>query len=104
MNYNRGYCQLHSARNAWQEDKKAMTEKNCGCAKSNMKRNMSPLSADMRSKACKKDDKSLAMVYSPYQEWGNIYGPEKALCAGTLFSELDKPFEGYKTSGRCLYR
>lgn len=103
MNYNRGYCQLHTARNARQDNNSAMAKNGCGCAKNQMKRNISPLSADMQNKGCKKDDKSLAMVYSPYQEWGNIYGPEKALCAGTLFSELDKPFAGYKTSGRCLY-
>ena len=45
----------------------------------------------------------LAMVYSPYQEWQNIYGGEKALETGTLFAELDKPFQGYKcTKGSCL--
>lgn len=45
----------------------------------------------------------LAMVYSPYQEWQNIYSGEKALETGTLFAELDKPFYGYKcTKGGCL--
>ena len=38
----------------------------------------------------------LAMVYSPYQEWQNIYNGEKALMNGTIFAELDKPFQGYK--------
>ncbi|MBR5322325.1 MAG: spore coat associated protein CotJA [Clostridia bacterium] len=38
----------------------------------------------------------LAMVYSPYQEWQNIYNGEKALENGTLFAELNKPFAGYK--------
>ena len=38
----------------------------------------------------------LAMVYSPYQEWQNIYCGEKALENGTIFAELDKPFVGYK--------
>lgn len=37
---------------------------------------------------------SLAMVYSPLQEFDNLYEPEKALCAGTLFKELEKPFWG----------
>ena len=44
----------------------------------------------------------LAMVYSPYQEWQNIYDGEKALENGTIFAELNKPFLGYKcTKGVC---
>ncbi len=37
---------------------------------------------------------SLAMVYSPYQHFQNIYNPYEALCHGTLFRELDKPWKG----------
>ena len=37
---------------------------------------------------------SLAMVYSPCQEFDGIYPVEEALCHGTLFAELDKPFWG----------
>jgi hypothetical protein len=36
--------------------------------------------------------KSLAMVYSPVQEYRMIYDPEIALVNGTIFEELDKPF------------
>ncbi len=36
----------------------------------------------------------LAMVYSPYQQFDNLFDPEEALCKGTLFSDLDKPFYG----------
>ncbi len=36
----------------------------------------------------------LAMVYSPYQQFDNLYEPEEAICKGTLFAELDKPFYG----------
>ena len=36
----------------------------------------------------------LAMVYAPLQAFENIYDTEKALEAGTLFEELDLPFEG----------
>lgn len=35
----------------------------------------------------------LAMVYSPYQTWRNLYSSEKAIMRGTLFSELDLPLE-----------
>lgn len=36
----------------------------------------------------------LAMAYVPWQKWKNIYKPENALCAGTIFQELDLPFAG----------
>ena len=34
----------------------------------------------------------LAMVYSPYQEWENLYEVESALQRGTIFKCLDFPF------------
>ena len=36
---------------------------------------------------------SLAMVYSPFQVFRDIYTPQKALSRGTLFLELDKPWK-----------
>ena len=36
----------------------------------------------------------LAMVYSPYQHFRDTYTPDVALGRGTLFAELDLPFEG----------
>lgn len=39
-------------------------------------------------------DTVLAMAYVPFQKYGNLYPSEKALDAGTLFCELDKPFLG----------
>ncbi len=38
----------------------------------------------------------LAMVYSPCQAWRGAYTPDVALARGTLFSELDLPFEPSK--------
>lgn len=38
-------------------------------------------------------DHPLAMVYSPYQIWRDAYAPDVALKRGTLFSELDLPFD-----------
>jgi hypothetical protein len=35
----------------------------------------------------------LAMVYSPYQSFRNVYPADMALDRGTLFAELDLPFE-----------
>ena len=33
-----------------------------------------------------------AMVFPVMQEYGNLYNPDTALCRGTLFQCLDKPF------------
>ena len=34
----------------------------------------------------------LAMVYSPIQEWRELYDNETGLARGTIFKELDLPF------------
>ena len=36
----------------------------------------------------------VAMAYVPWQEFKDLYPIEKALCRGTIFQELDKPFLG----------
>ena len=41
----------------------------------------------------------IAMAYVPWQRFGQTYDPCKALCAGTIFPELDKPFCGKR--GAC---
>ena len=47
---------------------------------------------------CKNEDPlyglPLAMAYVPWQSWREIYKECKALCVGTIFEELDKPFRG----------
>ena len=45
----------------------------------------------------------LAMVYSPVQNFSEIYDLDKALEAGTVFAELDLPFKGMSVTkgGRC---
>ena len=35
---------------------------------------------------------SLAMAYVPYQSWEEIMPAKEALCAGTVFPSLVKPF------------
>ena len=43
----------------------------------------------------------LAMVYSPEQEFSDLYEAEKGLCRGTIFMRLDKPLnEGCCREGR----
>lgn len=39
----------------------------------------------------------IAMAYVPWQTFRNLYSYEKALCVGSIFQELDKPF----VIGRC---
>lgn len=36
----------------------------------------------------------LAMAYVPFQTWEEPYDEETALCRGTIFAALDKPFIG----------
>ena len=45
-------------------------------------------------------DPQVAMAYIPFQQLGSVYTAEKALDAGTLFPELDKPFYGRRGEPR----
>lgn len=42
------------------------------------------------------DNFPVAMAYVPWQRWNRVYDLEKALSAGTIFPELDKPFLGVR--------
>ena len=42
----------------------------------------------------------LGMVYAPYQEWKKVYDVETAFSRGTLFPELDKPWEVPAPTGK----
>ena len=48
---------------------------------------------------CGEFNYSLAMVYSPYQQFQNLYCEEEGFVAGTIFKELDKPFYGPRCNG-----
>lgn len=41
----------------------------------------------------------LAMAYVPWQRWQETYPLEEGLHRGTIFPELDLPFEGKKKGG-----
>ena len=49
-----------------------------------------PLERDIK----KIDSLPLAMAYVPWQQFTRTYDPNRALRAGTIFPELDKPFTG----------
>ena len=40
------------------------------------------------------EDATVVMAYVPYQmsEGLEVFSPERGICAGTMFPELDKPF------------
>lgn len=40
------------------------------------------------------DNQVVAMAYVPWQRWDKTYEPCRALSIGTIFPELNKPFEG----------
>lgn len=40
------------------------------------------------------DEFAVAMAYVPWQNLHTLYEPDKALQVGTIFPELNKPFEG----------
>lgn len=46
------------------------------------------------------DSLPLTMAYVPFQSYGVMYEPDKALCRGTVFPDLDKPFLGCKCDRR----
>ena len=43
----------------------------------------------------------LAMMYSPLQEWKNLYDNEMGLSHGTIFKDLDLPFMGKWQDSSC---
>ncbi len=45
-------------------------------------------------------DLPIAMAYVPMQKWNEVYSENDALCRGTLFPELDKPFYGKFTGAK----
>ena len=85
-----------------QSDSLPWQDEGCGCARENA------CCADTREGRCHRTSQplpadalygfSLAMVYSPYQIFQNVYEPQEGLSRGTIFAELDKPFSA---DGRC---
>lgn len=66
-----------------------------------MMENHSSCSCKQEKEVLKLDSMPLAMAYVPWQKWQNIYKPENALCAGTIFQELDLPFTGRRCQKWC---
>lgn len=45
------------------------------------------------------DSFPVGMSYVPWQTWGELYPPEKGLCEGTIFTDLNQIFCGKR--GTC---
>lgn len=43
---------------------------------------------------CPANGQVLAMAYVPWQTWKSLYDGDTALQKGTIFQELQKPFQG----------
>ncbi|MGN0613669.1 MAG: spore coat associated protein CotJA [Porcipelethomonas sp.] len=54
--------------------------------------NMNNMHEDSVKKPFPKDT-PLAMAYVPFQQWGRTYDVEKGFERGTVFPELDFPFD-----------
>ena len=54
----------------------------CGCASSE------PAARGL----CPDNEYVVGMAYVPWQNFSTVYEPDRALEAGTIFPELDKPF------------
>ena len=39
------------------------------------------------------ENASVTMAYVPYQNARRLYSPEQGICSGTMFPELNKPFD-----------
>ena len=59
--------------------------------------NTTPWSVRVAPKADEFGEKfPIGMAYVPWQAWRDIYDMEKGLQRGTIFAELDLPFEGQR--------
>ena len=93
MKYNRGFC-----RTGYSADIPDRSSCNSACGYTPLRRSVRGVTGGCDTPHA---SQHLAMVYSPVQEWKDIYCSEKALMNGTLFAELDKPFKGYKSGRGC---
>ena len=47
------------------------------------------------------DNPRLAQAYIPFQQMGKVYSLDKALYYGTIFPELNMPYEGDNKKKHC---
>lgn len=93
------------------------TTQNCGCTQQrgyeqpkrcNFRRNGSSRPVCGSDNGHLHREAPIAMVYSPMQQWKELYDPTTALNVGTIFKELDLPFYPTpcrrKENSSCQYR
>lgn len=52
----------------------------------------------MNNQSCAADNMYLGFAYVPCQKFENLYDTDKALHKGTIFKDLDIPFDTYKNN------
>ena len=98
MNYQRNSMRYPGAANGGQgvaepqSGRRPMSGGGCGCCEGRSDNNGGERADCLRGM-------SLAMVYSPCQEFEDLYDHTEGLRRGTIFRQLDKPFTG--KGGRC---
>lgn len=71
------------------------------CVQPRCKGNPMPMPARCNQPESMWDDFPLAMAYVPMQQFKNLYESDEGLQKGTIFSELYKPFRGWKGGCSC---
>ena len=97
INQNRGISSRQRLDLEAQE--RMLNRRNTNCSSCNLHNHHSESHCQNEDYANNSFNYALAMVYSPKQEWQNIYCEEEGFIAGTIFKELDKPFYGAKCHG-----
>ena len=56
----------------------------------------SPRNCERQCEAMQMDGMRLAQAYVPPQKFQNLLSPQQALCAGTVFEQLEMPYKKKK--------
>lgn len=89
---------MNNTRNTTCSVKNPRTNPNSGCIEPRVSYPQPNCNCFPKMESAK--DMTLAMAYVPWQQYGNVFEPDKALQKGTLFPDLWKPYLGCK-GGRC---
>lgn len=76
---------------------------NCNMSRYEIPRPMMPESnhsMHRNESMCNCGEYPIGMGYVPWQEFRNLFDPDRGLHAGTAFAELEKPFIGRRTYRR----
>lgn len=87
--YKGAQCQNHNQRKIYDDGHGRQIEVECVCKASSTVHCHKKDGMDHLN-----DEFPIAMAYVRWQQWGDLYEPECALCQGTIFKDLNKIFCG----------